>query len=145
MNLKGFCNLLTIPDPKITDEGTSPPSRKEKVIEAFVFLALLTIVTSTILLDESFINKILVVVFVAVLLYTLLRKAKKYSAQAESPREMNLIYAGAFAVFVSLIFFSLWVWYCQYEYTYSCQYVPYILCGEVALIFILVVFVYRKM
>lgn len=142
MDLKSFCCLLT-PDPQDSDERMSS-SQKGKVVDVLVFVVLLTVIASTILFGKSLISKLFVVFFVVVLLLTLLKRVRNYFAQSEiSRKEKYLIYFGAFAVLLSLAIFSLWVGYCEYADTYYCEYSTYILCGEVALIFFVVVFLFK--
>lgn len=143
MDLKSLCCLLT-PDPRITDEGMSS-SQKGKWIEVFVFLMLLTLIASVILFGKSFIDKLLVVFFVVVLLLILLKRVKNYFNQSEpSQKEKYFIYFGAFAVVLSMAVFSFWVGYCEYADMYSCEYPRYVLCGEVVLVFFLVVYLFKR-
>ncbi|MBU7026906.1 MAG: hypothetical protein HXS48_08185 [Theionarchaea archaeon] len=144
MDLKSFCCLLT-PDPHTTDEGMESSSQKGRWIEVFVFLMLLALITSVILFGKSLIDKLLVVFFVVVLLLILLKRVKNYFAQSEtSQKEKYFVYFGAFAVLLSMVVFSLWVGYCEYADMYGCQYPTYILCGEVVLVFFLVVFLFKR-
>jgi hypothetical protein len=137
MDMRNICTSLVA--------GSEPPHKKHTIKgilpDTITFLAIFAVVIFTILFGQNFINLYLVVLFVVLLLVLLLRKVKTYSI---SQKEINIIYCGAAAVFVSVTIFSIWLGYCIVLDRGYCQYIRYILCGEIGLLFLLVVLFFRR-